>query len=97
MGAIFQGRHNGRMPQEALRCERHQRLSPASYDLPPEYVEVLGRRARHHDLQIVLGRQRQKSFQLALECSGPWPSKPWGNNITKPLKCRHLFSALAMN
>ena len=34
---------------------------------------------------------------LAEECSGPWPSYPWGSNITNPLALPHLDSPEVMN
>ena len=34
---------------------------------------------------------------LADECSGPWPSYPCGNNITKPEALDHFRSPEAMN
>ncbi len=33
----------------------------------------------------------------ALECSGPWPSKPCGSSITSPLGWPHFCSAEEMN
>ena len=34
---------------------------------------------------------------LAEECSGPWPSKPWGNNNTKPEALNHFLSPEEIN
>ena len=33
----------------------------------------------------------------ALECSGPWPSKPCGSSSVRPLGWPHFVSELAMN
>ena len=33
----------------------------------------------------------------ALECSGPWPSKPWGSSSVSPEVWPHLSSAATMN
>ena len=37
-------------------------------------------------------RVRKRSMR-ALECSGPWPSKPWGSSRTRPEVWPHLSSA----
>ena len=34
---------------------------------------------------------------LAEECSGPWPSYPWGSSITKPDALDHFLSPEAIN
>src|SRR5690606_5188726 len=34
---------------------------------------------------------------LALECSGPWPSYPWGRSITNPFIFCHFDSAEVIN
>ena len=41
-------------------------------------------------------RLRNRSSR-ALECSGPWPSKPCGNSSVMPLRCDHFSSALVRN
>ena len=33
----------------------------------------------------------------ALECSGPWPSKPWGSSIARRLRWPHLSLAATTN
>ena len=33
----------------------------------------------------------------ALECSGPWPSNPWGSSSDRLLRCPHLSAAATMN
>ena len=33
----------------------------------------------------------------ALECSGPWPSWPWGRSRTRPVGWPHLVSEPARN
>ena len=61
------------MPQQALGRDDHQRLAPAPEHLPPQAVEVLGRRGGHDDLDVVVGRQVKNRSSRPLECSGPMP------------------------
>ncbi len=39
---------------------------------------------------------RNRSIR-ALECSGPWPSVPWGSSSTSPLVCAHFSSPATRN
>ena len=39
----------------------------------------------------------RKRSMRALECSGPWPSKPWGSSSPRLLRWPHLSSAATMN
>ena len=39
----------------------------------------------------------RKRSRRALECSGPWPSYPWGSSRTRLERWPHLSSAAAMN
>src|SRR6185369_2082076 len=39
----------------------------------------------------------KKRSMRALECSGPWPSKPWGSSSDRLLCWPHLSAAATMN
>ncbi len=61
-----------RMPQQALGGHHHQRLAPRPQHLPPQAVEVLRRRGRVDDLNVVVRPPASGTAPAGrLECSGP--------------------------
>ena len=50
-----------------------------------------------HTCILFSAQSDRKRSMRALECSGPWPSKPCGSSITSPLGCPHFDSAEEMN
>ena len=51
------------MTEEALRGHDHHRPGRSTEGLPPEQVEVLGRRRRVGDPHVVLGAELEKPLQ----------------------------------
>ena len=51
------------MAEETLRRQNNKWFSPRPHDLPPQDVEVLGRRRGHHDLNVVFRCKHEKPLQ----------------------------------
>ena len=87
------------MAQQALGREDHERLAraaavAAAVHLAAQQVEILrGRGARCTTSMLFSAQSVRKRSMRALECSGPWPSKPCGSSMTRPLGCPHFASA----
>src|SRR5688500_14402936 len=60
---ILQPRHRILVAQQRLRRHHHQRLAERTARLAAQRMEIVGRRRRHDDLPVVLGRELQIAFE----------------------------------
>src|SRR5262249_18163687 len=62
-GELLDGRARGRQAEQALRRQHDERLAPLAQHLSPEQVEVLCRRGRIADLDVVLGTLLEEALE----------------------------------
>ena len=57
--------------QQRFRRHQDQWLADVAPELPPQNVEIVGRRGRDRDLHVVLGTHLQKAFEPRRGVLGP--------------------------
>ena len=85
VGELIEGADRATMPEQALGAHDDQWLAPWAKHLTTQAMKEL--RWGRHDRRPACCPPRtaaRSARAVALECSGPWPSKPCGRNITKP-------------
>ncbi len=75
-GEVGGARHRKLVPQQRLGRHHDQRLAEIAPHLPPEDVEIIGRRGAVGDLEIVLGAKLQIAFEPGRAVLRPLPFEP---------------------
>ena len=82
-----------RVAQQALGRHDDQRLAPLPQHLPAQQVEVLRRRRRLDDLDVVLGAQLQEALDARARMLRPLPFVAVRQQHTRPLRALPLVLA----
>jgi len=75
-GEFVQRGGDARMAQKTFGRHHNQRFAPSADDLPAQHMKILRGRRRVHNLDIVFGRQREKTFEARARMLRPAAFKP---------------------